>query len=269
MALDNPSPGTPETPSDPSALSDGAIGLHSPESAIRDAWSHARLWLVAAAGLALDLWTKHLAFTRLDPDPANTVGYPAIPHLMSFRRSLNPGALFGLGKGLTPVFIAASLLALGFVLFLFMNSSRKRRSLHVALALVLAGALGNLFDRAFMIADVVKYTHPSGRRITEVGVISNPGQVPIRLGSWPECKAIRTIPQYCEPEVRRQGVVRDFIKMEPQFTVGSLHIELWPWVFNIADVLLVVGVGLLLLNFWWERRAEKAAQASAGSGGPV
>jgi lipoprotein signal peptidase len=73
--------------------------------------------------------------------------------------------------------------------------------------------------------------------------------------------------------VRRwqQGVVRDFIKMEPRIPLGGgRHLEVWPWVYNIADVLLVVGVAILLFNFWRERRAAHALQrqqeAAAGTG---
>ncbi len=242
----------------PAETSTGPAVIAAPEAkqtAGRHLPSHLRLWLVAIAGLALDLWTKHLAFTRLDPNPANEHGLVAIKGLMSFRRSLNPGALFGLGKGLTPIFIGASILALGFVLFLFVNSGRNRRSLHIALALVLAGALGNLFDRAFMMADVVKYT-AAGRRYTQVGKIMNPGEMPIRLGVWPEGTYVRRIPSAAAPEVRQMGVVRDFIKMEPHFQIAGYQIDMWPWVFNIADALLVVGVGVLMLNFWWERKSE-------------
>lgn len=226
-----------------------------------------RLWLVAIVGLALDLWTKHLAFTRLSANPADEHGWIAIPGLMSFRRSLNPGALFGLGKGLTPIFIGASILALAFVLFLFINSARSRRSLHVALALVLAGALGNLYDRAFEIADVVKYT-VANRRYTVVGRIVNPGETPIMLGVYPEGSYARRIPPEADPEVRQQGVVRDFVKMEPHFKVAGYTVDMWPWVFNIADVLLVFGVGILLLNFWWERKAEQPPQAVEASPAP-
>ena len=55
--------------------------------------SHLRLWLVAAVGLTADLWSKHWAFTELSPGRGEVV----IPHLMRFQRSLNTGALFGLG----------------------------------------------------------------------------------------------------------------------------------------------------------------------------
>lgn len=244
-----PSSNTAETPA-PASKREQSAAWHLP--------SHLRLWIIAAVGLALDLWTKHLAFTRLDP--VSDSGAIAIPGLMSLRRSLNPGALFGLGKGLTPIFIAASLLALGFVFFLFVNSGRNRRSLHIALALVLAGALGNLYDRAFMIADVVKYT-AAGKRYTQVGKIVNPGETPIRLGVWPEGSHARIIPPQAQPEVRQQGVVRDFVKMEPNFQIAGYRVDMWPWVFNIADVLLVWGVAILMLNFWWERKSEQAAKS--------
>lgn len=240
------------------------LTFRSPESAFRDVASHVRLWLVAVVGLALDLWSKHWAFTQLDSNPMADDAYVAIPYLMTFRRSLNPGALFGLGKGLTPLFIGASVLALAFVLFLFIHSGRQRRSLHVALALVLAGALGNLYDRAFMIADVVKYTE-DGRRVTLPGlIVSDEDQFPIRVATWPDGKyVVKTVPQDAQPEVQRRGVVRDFVKMEPHLRIKGYRIDLWPWVFNVADVLLVVGVGILMLNFWWERRAERAARAQS------
>jgi lipoprotein signal peptidase len=259
---------TPDASRDPA--------LVPPVSARWHLASHLRLWVFAAIGLALDLGTKHLAFTRLSLDPDDPAGV-IIPNVMSFRRSLNPGALFGLGKGLVPVFIAASILALGFVLYLFMHSSRDRRSLHVALGLVLAGALGNLYDRSFVIADVVKVTAVSprtGKTVTgyHAGAILEQSPAGIRLAeglldpsrvSDPQVApyAITIRPEW-NPVHRRQGVVRDFIKMEPRISlpgIGTIHI--WPWVFNLADSWLVIGVGLLLLNFWWDHQAEKARAA--------
>lgn len=214
---------------------------------------------MAAVGLALDLWTKHWAFTHLDPERGRVV----IPHLMSFQRSLNTGALFGLGKGLVPLFIAASFLALAFVLFLFIHSTRDRRSLHIALGLVLGGALGNLYDRSFAIADVVRYT-VGGRKGVEAGKIVNADHPRgVLLGSWPEARPMRLIPADANPQISQQGVVRDFIRMEPRITIGQRSFDVWPWVFNIADALLVAGVGLLMLNFYWERRAEKAEAAAS------
>jgi signal peptidase II len=219
---------------------------------------------VAVIGLAVDLWTKHWAFSVLGPDESRTI----IPYVMSFRRSLNSGALFGMGKGLTPLFIVASLLALGFVFYLFAHSHRARKSLHVALAMVLGGALGNLYDRTHVLADVVKYSM-NGHTYTAIGLIKD--QTPdgmIILGAFPESdhEIMRLYPRHT-PTIKQQGVVRDFIKMEPK----TPWFDWWPWVFNIADSLLVVGVALLMLNFWWDRKTEQAAMkaaAEAGTAGP-
>ncbi len=240
--------------------------VHRPASgsARWDLACHLRLWSVALAGLALDLWSKEWAFSRLGPFEKLVV----IPNLATLQRSLNTGALFGLGKGWTPVFIGASALALVFVLSLFIHSSRERRSLHVALALVLAGALGNLYDRAFQIADVVTYTNGGEDRRIEGKVIEQNERLWI-IGSWPEGSEFKKIPVAWNPRLRQQGVVRDFVKMEPRFHIGSRVIDVWPWVFNVADVLLVVGVGLLMLNFWWDRRAERAARQQRDASCPV
>lgn len=239
---------------------------HVVESARWHLPSHLRLWLVAAIGLTIDLWSKHWAFEHLDPNPDPSSALVIIPHVTTFRRSLNTGALFGLGKGLTPLFIAASVLALGFVLLLFIHSTRNRWSLHIALGLVLAGALGNLYDRSFAIADVVRY-QVNGRTHTEAfkRLPDEDSELTIVVGTWPDGRYKRPILKQSVVSEHQQGVVRDFIKMEPQFTLWGRSIQIWPWVFNVADALLVVGVGLLMLNFWLERKAEIAAQKAAES----
>ncbi|MHC4445774.1 MAG: signal peptidase II [Planctomycetota bacterium] len=222
--------------------------------------SHLRLWPIAIMGLAIDLWTKHWAFTTLNPVEGK--GKVIIPHLMTFCRSLNEGALFGLGKGWTPLFILASFLALGFVLYLFVHSQRNQRSLHIGLALVLAGALGNLYDRSFMIADIV-VCNQQGKQTSEVCKVVKHDERGLVINYWPNDGPPRFISKSLHPRVHSQGVVRDFIHMKPRITIGEKSFEIWPWVFNIADVLLVAGVGLLLLNFWWERKAGKKARPQA------
>jgi lipoprotein signal peptidase len=252
-----------DTPHQPGSAPAGRDPYAPPGSARWHLASHLRLWPVAVLGLAADLWTKQWAFSSLPPD-----GEVVIPWLMSFHRSLNTGALFGLGKGLTPVFIAASFLALAFVLFLFVHSSRDRRSLHVALALVLGGALGNLHDRSFAIADVVTFT-VDGRSQSIVGsVIDADSPRGVLVGSWPDGAHPQLVRREWAPSIRSQGVVRDFIRMEPKLTIGERTIHVWPWVFNIADVLLVAGVGLLMLNFYWERRDERAQAAAHTQASP-
>ena len=49
---------------------------------------------------------------------------------LEFRRSLNAGAVFGSFSGRASLFVIASLLALGFVLYLFTRSSPRQYGLH-------------------------------------------------------------------------------------------------------------------------------------------
>lgn len=221
-------------------------------SAIGHIPSHLRFWSVASTILWLDLWSKARVFSDLNVDEIR----PVLAPLFEFRRSLNAGAVFGSFSGHVGVFIAASIFALGFVFYLFARSSFCHRGLHVALALILAGALGNLYDRTFMQADVVTYQDNSGRKITIVGkVLENAANDDIKVGSWPEGDRPQHIARH-SAEVRSQGVVRDFIKFVPRFPAWVPRLggrDVWPWIFNIADAALVCGVGLLLMSSWSDR----------------
>jgi hypothetical protein len=112
------------------------LGFGHPQSAFRSPVAHLWLWSMAAGGIAADLWSKDWAFRTLDP----TEGRAWIPHLLEFQLSLNAGALFGIGSGKATLFIAASLAALLFVVYLFAGTSRRQRGVHIALGLILAGA---------------------------------------------------------------------------------------------------------------------------------
>lgn len=216
--------------------------IHMPQepSALRHGPSHMRLWIATVAGLVADLWTKAWAFQSLSFDEKR----PLIDNLVTMQLSLNPGALFGVGAGLAPIFVGASVLALLFVLYLFAGSSPKRWSLHLALGLVLAGALGNLYDRTTQTAYVVNDS--DGRRDIGTLVAETTGQVVLTDFGKPDGPR-RYHPAPTGPRSGPQPVVRDFIKIE------LISGKLWPWIFNIADALLVVGVAILLLNFWTDR----------------
>ena len=70
-----------------------------------------------------------------------------IPHVLNLQLTANEGAIFGIGKGSRWIFVAVSLVAVGFVGRIFWKSDAKMKCFHVALALILAGAIGNLYDR--------------------------------------------------------------------------------------------------------------------------
>ncbi len=204
--------------------------------------SHVRLWSVAIAGLAADLWTKEWAFREMAPNETRLL----VKNLASLHLSLNPGALFGLGAGMAPIFVGASVLALMFVLYLFANSTTSRWSMHLALGLVLAGAIGNLYDRITQAAYVAYY--PDSARV--IGKLVEQDDTTVTLGDFPTGANPRKYKASADPRSGLQPVVRDFIRIEAKVAGFAL----WPWIFNVADAFLVVGVAVLLLNFWFDHR---------------
>lgn len=181
-----------------------------------------RLWifgLIAGAGLAWDLYSKHEVFRdlgctnvhkeihipgqhRLFDHPRHVDGESALylrgwPQFRLYT-SFNEGALWGFGQGYTWVFAGLSILAvLGIGYWLFFRGAAESRWLTVALALITAGTLGNLWDR---------------------------------LGLH-GLRDVDGTPLYA---------VRDFLL----FTFNG-----WAWpVFNFADVFLVTGATMLVLQ---------------------
>jgi signal peptidase II len=108
--------------------------------------------LTAVVGLTLDLWTKDYAFRVLSM-PADvheidrTPERHFIPHLLHFTLMKNEGAVFGIGQGKRSLFLAVSVAALALLVGLFLKSGN-RRFYQFLLGLLLAGVLGNLYDRA-------------------------------------------------------------------------------------------------------------------------
>ncbi|MCG3129209.1 MAG: Lipoprotein signal peptidase [Phycisphaerae bacterium] len=227
-------------------------------SAILDVSSHVRLWTVTALGLAVDLWSKDRAFHVLGQGGRRVL----IENVLEFQTMLNPGALFGIGRGQTTFFIIASILALGLVMWMFAQNSPRRRLLHLALGAILAGALGNMYDRIFVQlvphpvrtaggGYVNRYVIPTGQRD---GFIHAREYPPTRNGAEilisPEAFA----------DKRLVGYVRDFIKIPTKALWG----EVWPWVFNVADSLLVCGV-LVLAGYLWVDRRHTSARPAPGA----
>ncbi len=222
------------------------------ETAFKSVAAHLRFWSTAVLALAFDLWSKHWVFTNLEPREVR----PFVSNFVVFRRSLNDGAVFGSFSGQTSLFVAASFLALGFVIYLFVNSPRRAAILQCALALIIAGALGNLYDRAFVKADIVKFTNRQGQQVSLIGlIVGDPAADTILVGSWPESANPQRFKQ-SEVHLRHQGVVRDFVKFVPRFPQWVPKLggtDVWPWVFNVADAALVCGVVTLMLLSLFDR----------------
>ena len=100
----------------------------------------------------LDLATKSWIFGRLGNVQVQQ-GSPIPPAwlvdgVFGFETSLNEGAVFGIGQGQVVVFASLSVVAaVGILVWLVCAQAALDRHLTVALAFVLAGVLGNLYDR--------------------------------------------------------------------------------------------------------------------------
>ena len=199
-----------------------------PRTAGRDIVSIVMFFVIAAIALAVDLSLKHWSFetvagqpvplTRENADDPNLIpnhpGINLVPHGLMLKLTLNKGAVFGIGAGGRIFFIAVTFIAVVIVISLFWRSARNHRTLQIGLALVLAGALGNLYDRILYgaVRDML-YLFP--------GV-----HLPFGL-SWP----------------------------------GG-NTEVYPWIFNIADAALCVGVGLILFTMLRKPKDAQATQTS-------
>jgi len=123
-----------------------------------------------AGGVAVDLASKTLLWSYLAGPPdagGRTVDF--LPGFLRLVASRNPGIVFGmnpadwfsLGAGAGQVLTAVlTVLTAGLILYVFADSPRSRGWTHVWCALILAGALGNLYDRLVYgyVRDVFQFT---------------------------------------------------------------------------------------------------------------
>jgi signal peptidase II len=101
---------------------------------------------IAMGGCAADLATKSWIFAKLGMPGGRTLwlwdGY------VGFQTSLNRGALFGLGQGQVWLFASLSFVAAAGILYwLFLAGGVRDGWLTLALGAIMAGILGNLYDR--------------------------------------------------------------------------------------------------------------------------
>ena len=171
----------------------------------------ARFVGVTIVGLVVDLWTKARAFdsllisiTRL-PDGTYHVEsevFRFIPGWLHFEVTVNQGAVFGIGQGQRPLFLVVSVAAIAFLTYLFATSDRQRLY-QVILGMLLAGVLGNMYDRT------------------------------------------------------AYGYVRDMIHALPRWP------KAFPWIFNVADCLLCVGVFLMIVYSFVHKPQKAPVERSA------
>lgn len=171
------------------------------------------LFVVLLAGdLALKSWS--FGEGRVPPN-----GVRVAPGVLALRLTENRGAIFGSMQGRKWFFVVASVAAAGMILYFFWQSRPDERLTHIALALILSGAMGNLYDRL------------------------------------------------------TRGVVRDMLWLFPEVKLpfgwrwpGGAD-DLYPWIFNLADVFLLVGIGLILLRSLWAQAPGERCQESQAADG--
>lgn len=198
----------------------------------RSAWII--LLVVVVIGTAIDLSSKAIAFNTLADAPvaidrADVIGATElqalipkhepttiIPGVLDLQLVLNPGAVFGIGAGKRVFFIIATTAAIAFALFMFARwTSRRDHLAHAAIGLVIAGGLGNLYDRL------------------------------------------------------RYACVRDFLHPLPgvnyPFGISTpwSGTEVWPYVSNLADLWLIIGVAVLVVYLWRGPRELAARESRA------
>lgn len=185
----------------------------------RGAW--VLLVLVLVFGVATDLASKSIAFANVAGQPVVPVRSDivsagpsnlyllipphdpmvVIPSVLDFTLVYNPGAVFGIGAGQRWFFVLFTVAAMVVGLLYFAKGTRARdHGTHVGLALILAGGLGNLYDR-LMFACVRDFIHPL-------------------------------------PGVKLPWGMRWF---------GNGSREVWPWISNLADLYLIIGVAFVLI----------------------
>lgn len=231
------------------------------------AWKSRTAWVmllgVVCIGLVVDLGSKTVAFRTIGPTPAMTDAVDGallrfrfaeawreaaairsrvhamqgrslaplvppdstvtvVPHGLDFSLVLNPGAVFGIGAGRRVAFMIFTLAALAFAAWMFgWWTTGRDRVAHAAIGLLIAGGLGNLFDRLVF------------------------------------------------------GCVRDFLHPLPGvtlpfgWTMPHGDREIWPYVSNIADLWLILGIGTLMVCMFRQGRRERAAATRAATDQPA
>ncbi len=120
---------------------------HNLRSAV-PASRHIVFFAIVVGACAADLATKSCVFRWLGPPGMLREPWWLWKGVFGFQTSLNWGALFGMGQGFWPLFAALSVAAaVGIGVWLFGFGAARDWLLTVALALVTAGILGNLYDR--------------------------------------------------------------------------------------------------------------------------
>lgn len=147
---------------------------------------YAFLFGVAALIVALDQWTKWLVRTNL---PEGGTWLPEwLDWLSPYARVIhwyNSGAAFGMFQGASAVFTILAFVVIAAILYYYPRVERADWTLRLAMAMQLAGALGNLIDRLLFKGMVTDFISVGTFPVFNVADASiSVGVVILLLGAW-------------------------------------------------------------------------------------
>ncbi len=105
-------------------------------------------WAVLLGALIADIASKAWADLTIRPMGENT--FPVIPGVIAWKWAENQGAAFSILYGRPEILAVIASIVLIAVFFYMVRTKPQRRFFLIALGLVAAGAIGNLYDRLLL-----------------------------------------------------------------------------------------------------------------------
>lgn len=100
-------------------------------------------YIFAAVIIGIDQWTKYLTVTHI---PLHDV-VEVVPGVLSWMYLQNSGAAWSILEGQMWFFYLITLVIVGVIIYYLQKYGKNSRLLSIALAFILAGAVGNFIDR--------------------------------------------------------------------------------------------------------------------------
>lgn len=200
------------------------------------------LFLACLAGaLAADLVTKHVVFETLLSDPRHQARARTLRGTTIDGRRTTTREILAIFKTGTWAGVRFKLQTnKGIVFGTELHKSQKTHRMIVAAATILTVTLAFLF---FATSEARAWSVHAALGCILGGALGN---------LYDRLFSIVTVPGFAPAEYQ----VRDFIDCAQLY---------YPWVFNVADILLVVGVGMLILH-WIRTGRRRPTRGQAGSG---
>lgn len=102
---------------------------------------------IALSGALIDIISKYVIFQHLNHTSQPPKTLTLIPTILRFRCLENKGVVWGLFPEHNILFLILSIIAVPVIIFLFFSMKKPTTLVIVSLGLILAGTLGNLYDR--------------------------------------------------------------------------------------------------------------------------